>query len=261
LRVLRTVALVAAEDTRRSGKLLAHYGISTPTVSYHAHNSRLRLPQLIERLSSGQSIALVTDAGTPGVSDPGVELVEACLQRGISVDPVPGVSAPLAAAVASGFPLLPFTVFGFPPHRAKDRIAWLESAGRVTHTFSFFEAPHRIEGTLEAAAIILGDRPMMVARELTKAHQEFVSGTATTLATHSFIVKGEFTVVVGPAVRTDTPAEALNDAELLAEFGRMTEEPDMNRRMIVTVLAKRSGRSARDVYATVERAKARSRER
>jgi len=126
LRVMREADLIAAEDTRRTAKLLNHYAISTPTISFHEHNSRTRVPQLLARLKTGGKIALVSDAGTPGIADPGIALVQACWQHGVHVDPVPGASAPLAAAVASGFPLEPLTFCGFVPARAKDRDAWLQ---------------------------------------------------------------------------------------------------------------------------------------
>ncbi len=123
VRVLREADVIAAEDTRRTAKLLGHYGVSTPAVSFHQHNTRSRLPQLIKRLERGEHVALVTDAGTPGISDPGIELVDACLKHGIQVDPVPGPSAALTAATASGFPLEPLTILGFAPVRAKARIS------------------------------------------------------------------------------------------------------------------------------------------
>src|SRR5438552_2951772 len=122
LRVLREANVIAAEDTRRTAKLLVHHSISTPTLSFHEHNTRSRLPQLLARLERGDNVALVTDAGTPGVSDPGVELVAASIERGIAVDPIPGASAPLVAGIASGFPLEPLTILGFPPSRSKARI-------------------------------------------------------------------------------------------------------------------------------------------
>src|SRR5688572_26257188 len=182
LRVLREVPLIAAEDTRRTARLLARHAVSTPTISFHEHNARSRLPRLIARLQRGESVALVTDAGTPGISDPGTELVQACIEAGIGVDPIPGASAPLAAAVASGFPLMPLTIFGFPPHRSKDRSNWFSAVSKTTTTVTFFEAPHRIAETLRTAASILGERPMVVARELTKVHQEFLRGTAADVA-------------------------------------------------------------------------------
>src|SRR5205814_6793674 len=131
LRVLREVDVIAAEDTRRTARLLSHHGISTPTVSFHEHNTRSRVPQLVSRLEAGEDVAVVTDAGTPGVSDPGLELVQAAIDRGIRVDPIPGASAPLAALIASGFPLAPFTVFGFAPYRSKDRKRWLEEIAKT----------------------------------------------------------------------------------------------------------------------------------
>src|SRR5688500_5310467 len=193
LRVLREVQVIAAEDTRRTARLLVRHAISTPTVSFHEHNTRTRLPQLIGRLERGDSVALVTDAGTPGVSDPGVELVRACIDRGIPVDPIPGASAPLAAAAASGFPLEPLTIFGFVPSRAKDRKTWLREVAGVPHTFTFFEAPHRIAQTLHDMGEIFGERPIMVARELTKLHQNLLSGSSSSVIGRLTAVRGEFT--------------------------------------------------------------------
>src|SRR5215212_101534 len=142
LRVLREADLIAAEDTRRTSRLLTHHGISTPTLSFHEHNTRSRVPQIVARLQAGGRVALVTDAGMPGVSDPGVELVEACVAAGVAIDPVPGASAPLTAAVASGFPLNPLTLYGFAPSRAKDRLSWFQETAKILHAFTFFEAPH-----------------------------------------------------------------------------------------------------------------------
>ncbi len=156
LRVLREVDLMAAEDTRRTARLLSHYAIATPSISFHQHNVRMRLPQLMSRLQAGKSIALVTDAGTPGVSDPGVELVKACIDAQIPVDSIPGPSAPLTAAVASGFPLIPLTIFGFPPRRSKDRKEWFAFVSETQHTFTFFESPHRILVTLSEIGLDVG---------------------------------------------------------------------------------------------------------
>src|SRR5947207_10160686 len=165
LRVLREVDVIAAEDTRRSARLLSHHGISTPTVSFHEHNTRSRVPQLVSRLTAGESVAIVTDAGTPGVSDPGLELVQAAIDQNITVDPIPGASAPLTALIASGFPMVPFTVFGFAPVRSKARTEWLQAVARTEHSFSFFEAPHRIQSTLRDADGVFGKRPIIAARE------------------------------------------------------------------------------------------------
>lgn len=256
LRVLREVQVIAAEDTRRTARLLARHTISTPTVSFHEHNTRTRLPQLLVRLERGDSVALVTDAGTPGISDPGTELVQACIEAGVTVDPIPGVSAPLAAAVASGFSLMPFTILGFPPHRSQDRSDWLKAIYNVPNTVTFFEAPHRITRTLLALANILGDRPICVARELTKVHQQFLRGTASEVATQlPSAPKGEFTIVIGPLTKLGASATDYSDETIANEFGLMTERGGMTRREAIAATAKRLGLSSRDVYAAIERAK------
>jgi 16S rRNA (cytidine1402-2'-O)-methyltransferase len=256
LRVLREVAVIAAEDTRRSARLLGHHGITTRTISFHQHNTRARIPQLMSRLEAGDSVAIVTDAGTPGVSDPGLELVREALDRGIAVDPIPGATAPLTALIASGFEMVPFTVFGFVPNRAKPRTEWLTNVGRTPHSFSFFEAPHRIEATLREAGLLFGERPITVARELTKLHQEFLRGTASEVADRLSEPRGEFTVVVGPAVKhVDDSHIELSDAALASEFWQITESLGCSRRQAIAELAKKSGRSAREVYAAIERGK------
>jgi len=255
LRLLREADVIAAEDTRRTGKLLAHYAINTPTLSFHQHNTRSRLPQLLERLKRGEQVALVTDAGTPGISDPGTELVEACLDAGIAVDPAPGASAPLAAATASGFPLDPLTIFGFVPVRGKDRKAWFERIQAIEHTVTFFEAPHRIRQTLTELGTTLGDRPIFVGRELSKVHQQFLRGPADSIIGHMTSVKGEFTVVIGPNKSVPTPQRRGVDHDIVAEFGRSTEEGSGARRQAVVKIARKYGRSAKDVYNIIERAK------
>ena len=256
LRVLREVHVIAAEDTRRTARLLSHHAISSRTVSFHEHNTRSRLPQLIGRLEAGESVAIVTDAGTPGVSDPGLELVQAAIDRGIPVDPIPGASAPLTALIASGFPMVPFTVFGFVPNRAKARIKWLEMVDRTDHAFSFFEAPHRIQATMSEAQHLFGERPIVVARELTKVHQEFLRGTAAELAKRVSAPRGEFTIIVGPPLKHHEDNEIKpSDAEVAQEFWRITESCACSRRDAVNQLAKKSGRSAKDVYSVIERAK------
>ena len=255
LRVLRTVDLIAAEDTRRTARLLAHHGISTPTLSFHQHNTRGRVPQLIARLQQGASIALVTDAGTPGVSDPGVELVQACVEAGVTVDPIPGVSAPLTAVIASGFPMIPLTILGFVPARSKDRMTWLRNVVTIQNTVTFFETPHRIAQTLSDAAHVLGERQIVLARELTKAHQEFVRGTARELSSGFGEARGEYTVVVGPIVPPEIASNAVNESAVFLDFCRTTETTDLSRRSAINAVAVRHGISARQVYAIVERAK------
>ncbi len=257
LRVLREVDVIAAEDTRRTAHLLSHYAIPTPSISFHQHNIRTRIPQLLSRLQSGQNVALVTDAGTPGVSDPGVELVEACVLANVSVDPIPGASAPLTAAVASGFPLIPLTIFGFPPRRSKDRTAWFAEAKSVRHTFTFFESPHRIVATLLEASASFGERPIVAARELTKRHQEFIRGTLLGVPRLLEQAKGELTIVVGPENRQVVSNDQLDAGGLdraVTMFGQLTES-GRSRRAAMTEAAHAFGFPVRAVYAAVEAAK------
>jgi 16S rRNA (cytidine1402-2'-O)-methyltransferase len=256
VRVLRDVHVIAAEDTRHTAKLLAHYGINTRTISFHDHNLRSRLPQVIKRLEQGENVALVTDAGTPGISDPGIELVDACLNSGIAVDPIPGASAPIAAATASGFRLEPLTIFGFIPTRAKDRNAWMERAREIRHAFTFFEAPHRIQRTLEDVRRILVGRQIFVARELTKMHQQLDRGLPEAVLDRLRETKGEFTIVVGPADSAEKPQYMVADQIIAAEFSYSTENNRIGRRQAIVNLARKYGRSAREVYGIIEKAKA-----
>ena len=255
LRVLREADVIAAEDTRRTSRLLAHHGIETPSVSFHEHNVRSRLPQLLSRLERGERVAVVSDAGTPSISDPGLELVQACIGKRIAVDPIPGPSAPLAAAVGSGFPLIPWTIFGFAPARSKDRTRWMSELSSIPHTVCFFEAPHRVKATLEEASRLLGERQIVVARELTKVHQEFLRGTAREISDVLIAAKGEFTIVVGPIVHAEDEVVPASDRELVDEFWSLTKSGAIPRRAAISEVAKRHNLPARDVYAAVERLK------
>jgi 16S rRNA (cytidine1402-2'-O)-methyltransferase len=256
LRVLREADVIAAEDTRHTAKLLTHYGIDTPTLSVHEHNMRSRIPQLLERLRNGARVAIVTDAGIPGVSDPGVELVQACAEAGIAVDPIPGPNAALTAAVASGFPVTPLTVLGFPPVRGKARTEWFAVLAQTSHAVTFFEAPHRIAQTLGDLVTYLGERQICVGRELTKVHQEILRGSAGEVIRQLGPPRGEFTVVVAPASNGNENKELpISDEEALHEFGELTKTQGIGRRDAIAVVAKKFGRSTRDVYAAVERAK------
>jgi len=255
LRVLREADVIAAEDTRRTAKLLAHYSITTSSLSFHEHNTRSRIPQLLARLGRGEAVALVSDAGTPGISDPGIELIQACWDKGIPVDPIPGASAPLAAAVASGFPLEPLTIFGFVPARAKDRKGWWARLQMVEETLTFFETPHRIEQTLVEMPIYLGSRPILVARELTKRHQQLLRFDDASVIGRTPELKGEFTVVVGPRAVPDSVSSDVSDELIYKEFCRMTVVEGAGRRPALSAIAHKYGRSAKMVYAIVERFK------
>lgn len=177
LRVLREVDLIACEDTRHTRKLLNHFALDTKTISYHEHNERERAEELCELLESGKSVALVSDAGTPLINDPGYRIVTAAIERGIRVTPVPGPAAFIAALAASGLPTDEFAFGGFLPARANARRVKFEELRSMGATLVFYEAPHRIVAALKDAAEVLGNRRAVVARELTKLHEEFVRGT------------------------------------------------------------------------------------
>jgi 16S rRNA (cytidine1402-2'-O)-methyltransferase len=256
LRTLREVTVIAAEDTRRTAKLLNHHGITTSTVSFHAHNARSRVPQLLARLRQGVSIALVSDAGTPLLSDPGFELVRACIEAGIAIEPIPGASAALAALVASGFPAHPVTFLGFAPSKANDRKRWLQEVSSIPHTVVFFESPHRVAAFLKVAATILGNRPLFVGRELTKLHQEFLRGSVIKLGESPITERGEFTLVVGPRVETaDNVDVAIDATGVFSEFRHLTESRGLSRRQAIAELSRRYRRSSREIFATLEEAK------
>ena len=194
LRVLREVDLIAAEDTRRTAKLLAHYEIRVPMVSLHEHNERRETPRLLARLTAGESIALVSDAGTPTISDPGRDLVRAARQQGLPVVPLPGPSAVTTALAGSGFHADRFLFMGFPPRSGTARQEWLEAVATEPGAVVCFEAPTRIHATLKDIALAAGKRPILTCRELTKLHEVLVE-----YSTQADIpARGEFTVVVAP---------------------------------------------------------------
>jgi 16S rRNA (cytidine1402-2'-O)-methyltransferase len=252
LRILRDVSLIAAEDTRRTGRLLQHYSISTRTTSLHEHNEREKTPRLVERLLSGESIALVSDAGTPVISDPGEGLVAAARAAGIRVESIPGPSAVLASLAASGFPTREFTFLGFPPSRSNARKRWLTEAAAESRLVIFFEAPHRIRATLRELRDLAGDRIVGIARELTKVHEELVIKPISSLLSHFEDPKGEFTVLLPPRTEPEAPAPALTAATLQVELGELTNSNKSSRRQALKVLAERHGVKVNDLYRLLE---------
>ena len=202
LRVLREVDLIACEDTRHTRKLLSHYEISRPTISYHEHNERERASLLVARLEAGENIALVSDAGMPLISDPGHRLVREAILRGINVVPVPGPSALIAALAASGLPAVEFTFAGFLPPKRGARRARLAELAASPATLIFYEAPHRLRESLADAYDMLGDRQCVIARELTKVHEEIARGMLSEMAALACErpLKGEIVLLLGPAV-------------------------------------------------------------
>lgn len=204
VRVLAEADQIACEDTRQTRRLLDRYGIRTPTISYHEHNEEERSEQLLSKLAGGARIALVSDAGTPLVSDPGYRLVRKAAASGIRVEPIPGPSALLAALTASGLPTDSFHFAGFLPPKRAARRRTLEALRHEEATLVFYEAPHRILETLEDVEAVLGDRPATVARELTKIHEEVLRGAASEIRralAERAALKGEFTLVVGRGPR------------------------------------------------------------
>jgi 16S rRNA (cytidine1402-2'-O)-methyltransferase len=244
LRVLREASVIACEDTRQSRKLLDHYGIAVPTVSYHDHNEAARTAELIERLRAGEHVALVSDAGTPLISDPGYRLVRAAIEAGIAVVPIPGASAALSALAAAGLPTDAFRFCGFLPPKSGQRRKTLEDVASEACTLIFYEAPHRILETLDDIATILGSRPVVVARELTKLHEEFLRGTASQVREQLAArpaVKGEITLLIGKGERAadDTP---IPDAVAALEAAGLPRMDAMKQ------VARDRGLSKRDVY-------------
>jgi len=255
LRVLRDVALIAAEDTRRTSRLLQHYSISTPTTSLHEHNEHSKSAHLIRRLEAGESIALVSDAGTPLVSDPGAGLVALAHAAGIRVEPVPGASAAMAALSASGFDASLVHFAGFPPAKGRTRAAWLAVARQLSGVLVLYEAPHRIRDTLADLLVELGDRPAAIARELTKAHEELVVRPISDHLSQLGQPRGEYTVVIDLGPVGPEPPDIPGDSDLAVEFGVLTKHGHDNRRELVKVLAAKYRTSARDIYQRLERGK------
>lgn len=200
VRILQNVDLIAAEDTRHTGKLLQHFQVKTPQISYHDHNRFQRLGELLEKLHQGKTIALVTDAGMPGISDPGYELVKACAQENINIIPIPGVSASITGLSVSGLPTDRFIFEGFLPTKAKERQAKLEEFTRESRTIILYEAPHRVRQTLQDFVESFGsEREIVLARELTKLHEEIWRGVVgdALLYYKEKEPKGEYTIILG----------------------------------------------------------------
>jgi 16S rRNA (cytidine1402-2'-O)-methyltransferase len=249
IRILQEVDLIAAEDTRRTGKLLQHLQIKTPQISYHQHNQTERKEELLDGLQAGKTIALVTDAGMPGISDPGYEIVKAAIASGILVVPIPGVTAAITALAASGLPTDRFVFEGFLPAKGKQRSERLNILKSETRTLIFYEAPHRLLSTLMDLGAVLGeDRQIVLARELTKLHEEWWRGTiGEAIATYSQTrqAKGEYTLVV--AGEKPTPNLVLSETQLKAELGQLLQQ-GMSRSQASRHLAQLTSQSRRQIY-------------
>jgi 16S rRNA (cytidine1402-2'-O)-methyltransferase len=252
LRVLREVDLIACEDTRHTRKLLNHFRIDKKTVSYHEHNERERAEELCELLESGQNVALVSDAGTPLINDPGYRIVTAAIERGIRVIPVPGPVAFIAALAASGLPTDEFFFGGFLPARAHPRRAKLEELRSVRATLGFYEAPHRIVAALKDAAEVLGNRRAVIARELTKLHEEFVRGTLNELVqqfSKEGAARGEMVLIIsGEAVESSPANPEQTNTERLVERVEELEREGLNSKDALKSAARELGIKRAEAY-------------
>jgi 16S rRNA (cytidine1402-2'-O)-methyltransferase len=256
LRVLREVDVIAAEDTRRTAQLLTRFGIATKTTSLHAHNEQTRGPQLLTRLQAGESVALVSDAGTPGISDPGSQLVADAADAGIPVVAIPGASALTTLLSVVGSDASRFTFLGFPPTGSKDRKIWFDLLAGSSPMAVFYEAPHRILATLGEIRSVLGDASIVLGRELTKVHEELVRGSITLVLSRLVEPRGEFVVAV--MVPDPSHQEVLvppDASQLWSEFCDMTNNGGSTRRQAIASLSRKYRMSAGSVYDMVEEAK------
>jgi 16S rRNA (cytidine1402-2'-O)-methyltransferase len=257
VRILKEAGLIACEDTRQTRKLLDHYSIATPTTSYHEHNEAARAEELVNKLEAGVTVAQVSDAGMPGISDPGYRVIKLAIERGIAVVPVPGPSALITALVGSGLPTDAFEFLGFLPAKSGQRRTTLESLREIQQTVVVYEAPHRIREALEDIVAALGsDRPVVIARELTKIHEEFIRGTAAQVLSQvqGRDLKGEITLLIGPG-KIEPEREAKKD--LAGRLREIMTEQKLDEKAALKVLAKEQGLSKSEVYRELQRTKMR----
>lgn len=256
IRVLKQVDLIACEDTRQTQKLLNHYGIEKTTISYHEHNEAARAAELVEKLSQGARVAMVSDAGTPGISDPGYRLIALAIERGLSVVPVPGPAAFIVALVASGFSLHPISFRGFLPPKSGARRRELENIRGSSQTEIFYEAPHRIVDALEDAVAVLGpNRPVVVARELTKVYEEFLRGTgAEVLGTLKGRgeIKGEIVLLIGSAEEGEAAPVVVSIRDRVEQLVR---EKKLDEKSALKRVAKERGISKSEAYRELQRSR------
>lgn len=252
LRILREVAVVAAEDTRRTGNLLRHFSIPTRILSLHEHNERSRAPELLARLRRGESVGLVSDAGTPGVSDPGAELVRLAREAGVRVEAVPGASAVATAISLAGLDDPAFAFLGFPPIQSKARNKWFDRLVRYQGDMAVvcFEAPHRILRTLEELDNYV-KQPILVFRELTKLHEECLSGLPAEVRGRLQHPQGEFTLVIPRAEPATLPAVTVSPDELKHEIGLVTNKIHCSKREAARQVARKFGLTTKYVYDAV----------
>lgn len=246
IKVLQQVDLIAAEDTRHTLKLLNHLEISKPLISYHRHNEEIKTEVLIEKLKEGQSIALVSDAGTPGICDPGEVVIKKCIEEGITVIPIPGACAMINALIASGVDTKEFTFLGFLPLHKKLRKEKLEEIQKSQKTVILYEAPHKLQTTLKDLSVFLEDRQIVLARELTKIHEEFIRGTVKEIMERAESLKGEIVLMIegNHEIKIEKSFENLS----LEEHYKLYEQQGIPKKEIIKKIAKDRGLSKNDVY-------------
>jgi 16S rRNA (cytidine1402-2'-O)-methyltransferase len=258
LRVLREADVIACEDTRQTQGLLRHYDIRKRLVSYHEHNELTRAAELVIELEQGATVALVSDSGTPLISDPGHRLVSLCLRHRIPVVPVPGASAIVAALAASGMPGSEFFFAGFLPSRSGERRRALARLASQTGTLIFFEAPHRLVNMLRDASELLGERPAVIARELTKLHEEFTRGTLSELLAvfQEREPRGEITILIGPATPSESPATLAVNETLSQQVAALMQAHDFDQKAALKQAARQRGITRREAYKMLLREQA-----
>jgi 16S rRNA (cytidine1402-2'-O)-methyltransferase len=253
LRVLKEADVIACEDTRQTLKLLSHFDIQRRLVSYHEHNEITRAPEIVIELEQGAKVALVSDAGTPTISDPGHRLVSLCLRHGIKVVPVPGAAAFVAALSASGMPVEEFAFVGFLPARQSGRRKALRGLAAEPRTIAIYEAPHRVSDTLEDALEILGNRPAVIAREVTKLYEEFLRGHLQDLAAavRKTPARGEITLLIGPPdgqVQQSGDVENAAKAPLSHRVEEIMKERGIDQKAALKQAARERGLTRREAY-------------
>lgn len=251
VKILGSVDIIAAEDTRNTARLLSFYEIHTRLISYHDHNEDIRSEYIIELIQSGQSVALVSDAGTPLVSDPGYRVVEAASSRGIKIVPVPGPSSMLAALSVSGLPVERFVFMGFSPRSSGKRKAFIEEAGKLPCSAVYFESPHRIIDLLKDILSVSGDRPAVVARELTKMYEEIIRGSVSELIEileKRDIIKGEIVLVTGPS---EEKHEAVINAEDIEHQILQLIESGMKTSVVAKTVSEKTGIPRQEIYSRI----------
>ena len=249
LNVLKSVDIIAAEDTRHTLGLLNHFEISKPLISYYKQTEKARSEVLISKLLEGKNIAVVSDAGTPGISDPGEEIVRQAIENNIKIEPIPGACALINAIIASGMSTREFEFIGFLSTNKKERVEKLEQIKYDTKTLVFYEAPHKLKNTLETMLEVFGDRKVVLARELTKIHEEFIRGNLSTVLEQLVDIKGEFVIIIeGNSIsKKDLEINELN-SKSLEEHYKYYEKKGLEKKEIIKRIAKDRNTSKNEIY-------------